>query len=123
MPNHETVRRVSVEGLAIPSSEIPTGTTFDRSVTWDPPTDVLVVGWIYQLGSTAGTLYLQEGETVILSASPRHPTENPAEVPGGGFLVRKGQPLALRFVVPNTGPAGTSGETWARVYFVPAEGN
>lgn len=124
MPNHERMRRVGVEGLEIKSEEVKSGTVFDKSVDWIPPTDVLVVGWIYQLGSTAGTLYLQQGQTVIMSASPKHPTENPAEVPGGGFLIQKnGTPLSLRFVIPNEGPDGRSGETWARIYFVAAEGN
>ena len=126
VPDRSRIRPLSLEGFEIPSETIDQGQTLTRERSWDPPTDVYIMGWsprIMARGSGA-TLQLMAGDVRLFEMVEGSAEWGQGIFPdGAGFLLRKGQKLVLRFRIINGGtPVQTLGAN-ALVYFVPAEGN
>src|SRR5262245_39323317 len=93
VPDRSRIRPLSIEGLEIASEAVATGQELERTASWNPPEDVYVTGWAYHIGSSAGWLALQQGQTVLFWSTAANPTANPSFFGGGqGFIVRKGEP-------------------------------
>ena len=126
VPDRSRIRPLSLQGFDIPSEPIDHGQTLEREKVWQPPDDIYIVGWNPWVGAaTSG------GELTLLAAGVRlflfaqgQGAANQTVYPGGtGYLLRKGQPLTLRYRLVNMGPAGDTKGAGALVYFVPVEGN
>jgi hypothetical protein len=115
-------RPLGVEYLRIADREIPAGGSDAVTLSWDPPTDIIVTGWAFRSGDGPGVLYLHRDGEMLISGGHGLQTTNPAEFPGGGFLVRRGKPLSLSYVARNNkGPTVQTGPIWARIYYLPAD--
>jgi hypothetical protein len=124
VPDRSRMRSLSIEGFDIKSEPIASGQEIQRTASWNPPEDLYVVGWSYEIGSSAGWLALMQGQTRLFSTTDLRRSANPAFFAGGtGFRVRKGEPLTLHYRVLNTGGDGQTMGASAVVYFVPVEGN
>jgi hypothetical protein len=126
IPDRSRMRPLSLQGFDIPSEPIEHGQTKERERVWQPPDDIYVVGWNPWVGAASSG-----GEVTLLAAGVRlfffaqsEGAANQTAYPGGtGYLLRKGQPLTLRYRLVNMGPAGETKGAGALVYFVPVDGN
>jgi hypothetical protein len=126
VPDRARMRRLSVEGLDIVSEPIGQGQTVTREKTWKAPDDIYVVGWNYSIGAPGAwpeiTLVAGDVRLFVVRGSEQPP--NPSFFQSGtAFLVRKGEPVTLRFRLTNAGAPGETHGASALVYFVPVEGN
>jgi hypothetical protein len=128
IPDGSRIRPLSIHGLDIPDEKIDTGQELQRTVRWNPPADVYVIGWSYDLGSAAARpeLALMHGETQLffVKGGGAAPVENPAFFgAGAAYRLRKEDTLELRYRLVNTGAPGQTNGARALVYFIPVEGN
>jgi hypothetical protein len=126
VPDRSRIRPLSLQGFDIPSERIDHGLTLEREKVWQPPDDIYIVGWNPWVGasSSGGELTLLAGGVRLFLFTQGQGGANQTVYPGGtGYLLRKGQPLTLRYRLLNMGPAGDTKGAGALVYFVPVEGN
>lgn len=125
MPDRPPLRRLSIEGLSIPSETIGTGQTLVREAQWRSTADVYVMGWSYSASPATSEVRLEHGSTILFfvprgQATPLNPTLLPS---GTGYRLPANEPLTLRMTSVNTGPAGETNGVRALIYFVPVAGN
>jgi hypothetical protein len=128
-PDRFPIRRVSIEGVTIPSQPIAQGETIDRTAEWWPPTDVYLLAWEPTIGArgSGAELFLMVGETRVFGwqdGEHQAVTLSTRETPAGtGYLLRRGEAAKVWLRMTNTGPPGITHGARAYVYFVPVEGN
>jgi hypothetical protein len=123
-PGHPHMQPVSVQGLDLPSQNVDPGQTVTREVTWEPPDDVYLIGWLPRAGvlDAESELMLRVGDVRIFDT--RGPGLAGAFFPAGsGYVVRKGQRLTLRSTISHSGTATESRGAQVLIYFVPVAGN
>ncbi|MET0555185.1 MAG: hypothetical protein ABW221_19235 [Vicinamibacteria bacterium] len=125
VPDRARLRSVSIEAMDIASEPIGQGQTIERQATWNPPDDVYLLGWNYEVDTRAApSLRLLHGNTRLFMVGGSSATTDVAAFPGGtGFRVRKGEKLTLTFSLTNGGPPGETHGASVLLYFVPVEGN
>jgi len=125
MPERARLRSVSIEAIDIATEPIAQGQTIERQATWSPPDDVYLLGWDYDVQTSAAPLLrLLHGNTRLFMVGGAGGTADHAVFPAGtGYLVRKGEALTLVFRVTNGGPPGETHGASVLLYFVPVEGN
>lgn len=126
VPDRSRLRAVSLQGFDIPSEAIDHGQTLQRESVWRPPDDVYILGWNPWVGAAAsgGELTLFASGVRLFFFAQGDSAANHTAYPGGtGYVLRKGEPLTLRYRLVNMGPAGETKGAGALVYFVPVEGN
>jgi hypothetical protein len=126
VPDRSRIRPLSLQGFDISSERIDHGQVLERERVWQPPDDVYVVGWNPWVGaaSSGGELTLFAGGVRLFFFVQGDSAANHTVYPAGtGYLLRKGEKLALRYRLVNMGPAGETKGAGALVYFVPVEGN
>ena len=125
VPDRARMRPVSIEAIDIPTEPIASGQTIERQATWNPPDDVYLLGWNYDVETRAApTLRLLHGNTrLFMVAGAGGSTDHSFFPAGAGYRVRKGETLTLTFRVTNGGPPGETHGAGALLYFVPVEGN
>lgn len=137
-PDRSRLRPLSIETFEVREASVPPAETVTLEAHWSPPWDVYVMGWSPWIGLPAAAIfdaelmvYQPEAKTTVFVMGQRSAGSGPVDVwrhenlpAGTGYLVRKGQPLTLRYRVENggTAPFATRGAT-ALLYFVPVEGN
>jgi hypothetical protein len=126
VPDRSRIRSLSLQGFDIPSERIDHTQTLEREKVWLSPDDIYIVGWNPWVGalSSGGELTLFAAGVRLFFFAQGEGAANQTVYPGGtGYLLRKGQPLTLRYRLVNMGPAGETKGAGALVYFVPVEGN
>jgi hypothetical protein len=125
VPDRARIRPVSIEAIDIASEPIGQGATIERQATWNPPDDVYLLGWNYDLKTGAApTLRLLHGNTRLFMVGGAAGTADHALFPSGtAYRVRKGEALTLVFRVTNGGPPGETHGASVLLYFVPMAGN
>jgi len=137
-PERPPLRALSVGSFEVREADVPPGQTVTLEAHWSPPSDVYVMGWNPWFGLPPGAVfdaelmvYQRDAKATVFVTGQRGAGTGALDVwrhenlpAGTGYLVRKGQPLTLRYRVENGGPAlfATRGAT-ALLYFVTAEGN
>jgi hypothetical protein len=137
-PDRPRLRPLSIAPFEVREADVPAGETVTLEAHWSPPSDVYVMGWSPWIGLPPAAVfdaevmvYQRDAKTTVFVMGQRGAgtgaldTWRHENLPSGtGYLVRKGEPLTLRYRVENGGPApfSTRGAT-ALLYFVPAEGN
>ena len=125
VPDRARVRPVSIEAIDIATEPIAQGQTIERQATWSPPDDVYLLGWNYDVETSAApTLRLLHGNTRLFMVGGSGGTADHTFFPAGtAYRVRKGEALTLVFRVTNGGPPGETHGAAVLIYFVPVEGN
>ena len=137
-PDRSRLRPLSVGTFEVQEAQVAPGDTVTLEAHWSPPWDAYVMGWRPWIGLPPAAVFDAElmvyqrdaKDTVFVTGQRGTGTEavdiwRHENLPAGtGYLVRKGQPLTLRYRVENAGraPFTTRGAT-ALLYYVPAEGN
>jgi hypothetical protein len=124
VPDRSRLRPISIEAIDIASEPIAQGQTIERQAVWNPPDDVFLLGWSYDVETSAApSLRLLHGQTRLFMVG-RSGGASEASFPAGvGYRVRKGETLTLVFRLTNGGPPGETHGASALLYFVPVEGN
>ena len=127
-PDRSRLRRLSIEAVDFPTEPIKSGETIDREKTWTAPDDVYVMGWnarVHALNSHGSLLLYTLPEKVRLFEFRESDGTGRNEFfpPGSAFFLGRGQKIAVRFRLGNSGPDSESQGAVAYIYFVPASGN
>src|SRR5262249_332112 len=122
------MRPLEVHAFDIADEPIGHGEEIVRESAWTAAESVYVLGWSYHLGvTTAGAelaLLAPPGDPGLFDVRAESTASNPAFFQNGAaYLVRKGQPIRIRYRVLNTGPPGSTRGASALVSFIPAAGN
>jgi hypothetical protein len=124
VPDRARLRPVSIEAIDIASEPIAQGQTIERQAIWNPPDDVYLLGWNYDVETRASpSLRLLHGQTRLFMVGGQGGAAHALFPAGAGYRVRKGEALTLVFRLTNFGPPGETHGASALLYFVPVEGN
>jgi hypothetical protein len=125
VPDRARLRPASIEAIDIATEPIAQGQTIERQGIWNPPDDVYLLGWNYDLRTSAApSLRLMHGNTRLFMAGGAGGTSGHALFPTGtAYRVRKGEALTLVLRVTNGGPPGETHGASVLLYFVPVAGN